>query len=55
MYVLSMYELIKINQYYIAIKRTPHFGVWSASPCGLKLGGLRITALAPHPHINKHC
>ena len=55
MYVLSIYELIKINQYYIAIKRTPHFGVWSASPCGLKLGGVRITALTPHPHINKYC
>ena len=43
MYVLSIYELIKIIQYYIAIKRTPHFGVWSASPCGLKLGGLHPT------------
>ena len=53
MYVLSIYELIKIIQYYIAIKRTPHFGVWSALAPTLNFGGVWITAPALHLLLQK--
>ena len=51
MHVLSIYELIKINQYYIAIKRTPHFGVWSALASAVNSRGVWITAPALTPTL----
>jgi hypothetical protein len=36
--------------YYLAIKRTPHLGVWSALALSLNFGGVRMSAPALHIH-----
>ena len=37
----------------VAIKRTPHYDVWSAPPRALNIGAVQITALAPAPPHQK--
>ena len=37
----------------LAIKRTPHIGVWSARPRGLNIGGVRIPHAHPHSPTSK--
>ena len=51
--MMNIYEFFYSAKLLLAIKRTPHYDVWSAPPRALNIGAVRITALAPAPPHQK--
>ena len=48
-----LWDRTNLFEVFVAIKRTPHYDVWSAPPRALNIGAVRITALAPAPPHQK--